>query len=125
MSMFFKKNISIVVLFIVVLVAGQTLVFNGIYLPIKMNFVLSVNFMLLAMAYLNFIRLKRVEVTNANAVIRAVMVGTLFKLIVFGGAALTYVKQAKEPVGYPTLLTCMVLYLVYTWLEIKQAIQKK
>ncbi len=95
------------------------------HLIVKMNFVLSVNFMLLAMAYLNFIRLKRVEVTNANAVIRAVMVGTLFKLIVFGGAALTYVKQAKEPVGYPTLLTSMVLYLVYTWLEIKQAIQKK
>ena len=63
--------------------------------------------------------------TNPNAIIRSVMMGTLFKLIVFAGAALTYVKQAKEPVGYPTLLTSMVLYLAYTWLEIRLATQKK
>jgi hypothetical protein len=123
--MFIKKNLTAFLLFMIVLVAGQTILFNGIILPIKVNFVLTVNMMLFAMAYLNYIRLKKVDETNPNAIIRSVMMGTLFKLIVFAGAALTYVKQAKEPVGYPTLLTSMVLYLVYTWLEIRLATQKK
>ena len=53
------------------------------------------------------------------------MMGTLLKLIVFAGAALTYLKQAKVPVGYPTLLSSMALYLAYTWLEIKDFTSKK
>ncbi|MEY4052604.1 MAG: hypothetical protein EBS93_06310 [Chitinophagia bacterium] len=123
--MFLKKNISSFLIFIIVLVAGQTILFNGIVVPIKINFILTVNMMLFAMVYLNYLRLQRVDKNNPNALIRSVMLGTLFKLIVFAGAALTYVKQAKEPVGYPTLLASMSLYLAYTWLEIKEAVQKK
>ena len=123
--MFLKKNLTAFLLFMIVLVAGLTIVFNGIAVPIKINFVLSVNMMLFAMTFLNHIRLQRVDKTNPNAIVRSVMMGTLLKLIVFAGAALTYLKQAKVPVGYPTLLTSMVLYSVYTWLEIKMVIQKK
>jgi len=123
--MFFKQNLTAFLLFIIVLVAGQTILFNDFYVPVKINFVLTVNMMLFAMVYLNYIRLQRVDKTNPNALIRSVILGTLFKLIVFAGAALTYVKQAKEPVGYPTLLTSMALYLAYTWLEIKEVVSKK
>jgi len=123
--MFLKKNLTAFLLFMMVLVAGQTILFNGIIVPIKINFILTVNMMLFAMVFLNYIRLKKVDPANPNALIRSVILGTLLKLIVFAGAALTYVKQAKEPVGYPTLLTSMALYLVYTWLEIKEAVSKK
>jgi hypothetical protein len=123
--MFLKKNLTAFLLFMMVLVAGLTLLFNGIIVPIKINFILTVNMMLFAMVFLNYIRIKKVDPANPNALIRSVILGTLFKLIVFAGAALTYVKQAKEPVGYPTLLTSMALYLVYTWLEIKEAVSKK
>ncbi|NQW79238.1 MAG: hypothetical protein HQ449_07955 [Chitinophagaceae bacterium] len=123
--MFLKQNLTAFLLFIIVLVAGQTILFNDFYVPVKINFVLTVNMMLFAMVYLNYIRLQRVDKTNPNALIRSVILGTLFKLIVFAGAALTYVKQAKEPVGYPTLLTSMALYLAYTWLEIKEVVSKK
>ncbi|MEI6151602.1 MAG: hypothetical protein WCQ10_03680 [Chitinophagia bacterium] len=123
--MFLKQNLTAFFLFMIVLVAGQTILFNDFYVPVKINFVLTVNMMLFAMVYLNYIRLQRVDKTNPNALIRSVMLGTLFKLIVFAGAALTYVKQAKEPVGYPTLLTSMALYMAYTWLEIKEAVSKK
>ena len=123
--MFLKKNLTAFLLFMMVLVAGQMILFNDFNLPVKINFVLTVNMMLFAMVYLNYIRLQRVDKTNPNALIRSVMLGTLFKLIVFAGAALTYVKQAKEPVGYPTLLTSMALYMAYTWLEIKEAVSKK
>jgi hypothetical protein len=123
--MFLKKNLTAFLLFMIVLVAGQTILFNGIALPVKINFILTVNMMLFAMTFLNHIRLQRVDKTNPNAIVRSVMMGTLLKLIVFAGAALTYLKLAKVPVGYPTLLTSMVLYSVYTWLEIKMVIQKK
>jgi hypothetical protein len=123
--MFLKQNLTAFLLFIIVLVAGQTILFNGFYVPVKINFILAVNMMLFAMVYLNYIRLQRVDKTNPNALIRSVMLGTLFKLIVFAGAALTYAKQAKEPVGYPTLLASMALYMAYTWLEIKEAVSKK
>lgn len=123
--MFLKQNLTAFLLFIIVLVAGQTILFNAITVPVKINFILTVNMMLFAMVYLNYIRLQRVDKTNPNALIRSVILGTLFKLIVFAGAALTYVKQAKEPVGYLTLLTSMALYLAYTWLEIKEVVSKK
>jgi hypothetical protein len=123
--MFLKKNLTAFLLFMIVLVAGLTIVFNGIAVPIKINFVLSVNMMLFAMTFLNHIRLERVDKTNPNAIVRSVMMGTLLKLIVFAGAALTYLKQAKVPVGYPTLLSSMALYLAYTWLEIKDFTSKK
>ena len=123
--MFLKKNLTAFLLFMIVLVAGLTIVFNGITVPIKINFVLTVNMMLFAMVYLNYLRLNKVDPTNPNALIRSIILGTLFKLIVFAGEALTYVKQAKEPVGYPTLLTSMALYLAYTWFEIKDFISKK
>jgi hypothetical protein len=123
--MFFKKNLTAFVLFMTILVAGQTILFNGIAVPFKVNFVLTVNMMLFAMVYLNYIRLQRLDQNNPNALIRSVMLGTLLKLIVFAGAALTYVKQVKEPVGYPSLLASMALYLAYTWLEIKDVIGKK
>jgi hypothetical protein len=123
--MFFKKNITAFVLFMTILVAGQTILFNGIRVPFKVNFVLTVNMMLFSMVYLNYIRLQRLDQNNPNALIRSVMLGTLFKLIIFAGAALTYVKQVKEPVGYPSLLASMALYLAYTWLEIKDVISKK
>jgi len=123
--MFFKKNLTAFVLFMTILVAGQTILFNGIRVPFKVNFVLTVNMMLFSMVYLNYIRLQRLDQNNPNALIRSVMLGTLFKLIIFAGAALTYVKQVKEPVGYPSLLASMALYLAYTWLEIKDVISKK
>ncbi len=123
--MFLKKNLTAFLLFMIVLVAGQTILFNGLAVPVKINFILTVNMMLFTMTFLNHIRLQRVDKTNPNAIVRSVMMGTLLKLIVFAGAALTYLKQAKVPVGYPTLLISMVLYSVYTWLEIKMVIQKK
>ena len=36
--MFLKKNLTAFLLFMIVLVAGQTILFNGIAVPIKINF---------------------------------------------------------------------------------------
>ena len=71
--MFFKKNLTAFVLFMVVLVAGQTIIFNGFYVPVKINFVLTVNMMLFAgeMTQMkNFWYLKqKVKYLNSHSVI--------------------------------------------------------
>ncbi|MEK0422620.1 MAG: hypothetical protein RLZ95_530 [Bacteroidota bacterium] len=70
------------------------------------------------MSVYNYFRLRKMDNSNPNAMVRSVMTGTLLKMVIFAGAALGYASQKKSPVGYPTLLASMGLYLVYTWIEI-------
>jgi hypothetical protein len=86
---------------------------------VKYEFVMAVNLMLLMMSIFNFNRIRKVDMNNPRALVNSVMIGTILKMVVFAGAALFYATQKKAPVGMPTLLSSMGLYLVYTWLEIK------
>ncbi len=86
---------------------------------VKYEFVMAVNLMLLMMSIFNFNRIRKVDMKNPRALVNSVMIGTILKMVVFAGAALFYATQKKAPVGMPTLLSSMGLYLVYTWLEIK------
>jgi hypothetical protein len=86
---------------------------------VKYEFVMAVNLMLLMMSIFNFNRIRKVDMNNPRALVNSVMIGTILKMVVFAGAALFYATQKKAPVGMPTLLSSMCLYLVYTWLEIK------
>lgn len=116
------------VLFVFVIVNGVLLSAHSLLVEqyVKYEFVMSVNLMLLMMALFNFNRIRKVDTKNPRAMVNSVMVGSLFKMLVFAGAALFYATQKKAPVGIPTLLVSMALYLVYTWLEIKwtQTIKK-
>lgn len=82
------------------------------------KFVMVVNLMLFGISIYNFLRLRKLDQEKPSAMVRSVMLGTLLKLVIFAGAALAYASQKKSPVGYPTLLISMGLYLVYTWIEI-------
>ena len=92
---------------------------------LKLKFVITVNTMLFAMSIFNFLRARKMDTTNPHAIVRSVMVGSLLKMLFFAGAALGYASQKKAPVGIPTLLVSMVLYLIYTWLEIRWTQIKK
>jgi uncharacterized membrane-anchored protein YitT (DUF2179 family) len=121
-----RKQISpILILFILtnIILIGCDFYFIG-NTNFKFEFIMGVNLMLFVMSLFNFFRLYKLDASNPNAMVRSVMVGTLLKMLVFAGAALTYATQKKAPVGIPTLVTSMALYLVYTWLEI-QWTQKK
>lgn len=98
------------------------------YLPIaqlKSDFILVVNALLFGMSLFNHYRLSYNINNNPNAMVRSVMLGTLLKMIVFAGAALVYATQKKGPVGILTLIISMVLYLIYTFLEIQWTLKKK
>jgi hypothetical protein len=98
------------------------------YSPIahfKSDFILVVNALLFGMSLFNHFRLSNNFNSNPNAMVRSVMLGTLLKMIVFAGAALVYATQKKGPVGILTLIISMVLYLIYTFLEIQWTLKKK
>jgi hypothetical protein len=97
----------------------------AIQLPVNSIFIIVVNGLLFIMALFNFKRISQVDVTNPNAMVRSVMVGTMLKFIVFGGAALWYATQKKAAIGTNNLFIAMGLYLVYTWIEIGWTKSKK
>lgn len=116
------------ILFLFVLINSLLLVGNTYFIEpnfIKYKFIMVVNLMLFSLSIFNYIRLKKMDDTNPHAMVRSVMVGTLLKMLIFAGAALAYATQTKTPVGMATLLISMVLYLIYTWLEIRWTQIKK
>ena len=92
--------------------------YYGVSTSFNLKFIMVLNLMLFSMSIYNYIRIRKLDVNNPSAMVRSVMVGTLIKMMIFAGAALVYATQKKAPVGYPTLLTSMGLYLIYTWIEI-------
>ena len=114
-----KQLIPILFLFVL---TNTTLLFAqsyfGVDTPYKFKFMMVVNLILFSLSILNFIRLRKMDVKQPSAMVRSVMMGTLLKMMIFATAALIYAKQTKVPVGFPTLLISMGLYLIYTWLEI-------
>ncbi len=114
-----KQLIPILFLFVLtntILLFSQS--YFGVATAFKFKFIMVVNLMLFSLSIFNFIRLHKMNANQPSAMVRSVMVGTLLKMVIFASAALVYAKQTKVPVGFPTLLTSMGLYLIYTWLEI-------
>jgi len=122
--MFKKKTQSVLMLFVAMNLFGFLAQKGFFHTPFKINFLLVVNAMLLVMYFVNTIRINRMHKTNPNAMIRSVMIGTLLKMVVFVTVAMVYTIQVKIPVGMPTLIGSMGLYLFYTWLEIKGELYK-
>jgi len=123
--MFKNKTQSVLLLFVAINLFGFLAQKGFLPTSLKINFILVVNAMLMLMYFVNAIRIKQVDKTNPNAMIRSVMMGTLLKMVVFVSVAMVYTTQVKVPVGIPTLMTSMGLYLFYTWLEIKGEVYKK
>lgn len=119
MNLYFQKDFrSVFALFFAVLALVLLIQKLDIQLPINGVFVMVVNGMLFSMALFNHKRISQVDVKNPNAMVRSVMMGTMLKFIVFGGAALWYATQKKGPIGTNNLMIAMALYLIYTWIEI-------
>jgi hypothetical protein len=126
MILYFQKEFRPVLAMFFAVLALVLLQQNmGLNLPINSMFIIVVNCMLFIMALFNFKRISEVDLKNPNAMVRSVMMGTMLKFIVFGGAALWYASQKKAPIGTNNLFIAMGLYLIYTWIEIGWTKRKK
>jgi hypothetical protein len=91
---------------------------------IKLSFILVVNLMLFVLALFNFWRIQKMDLSKPNQMVQSVMMGTLFKMMIFAIAALIYSRQNLGPVGLITLFISMGIYLMYTFLEIQWTLKK-
>lgn len=119
MKIYFQKNfLPAFALFFAVLTLALILQQMNMLVSININFIIIVNTILFLIALINYRRLSQVDLSKPNVMVRSVMMGTMLKFIVFGGAALWYATQKKAPIGIYNLLIAMGLYLSYTWIEI-------
>ncbi len=119
MKIYFQKNfLPAFALFFAVLTLALILQQMNVLVFININFIIIVNAILFLIALINYRRLSQVDLSKPNVMVRSVMMGTMLKFIVFGGAALWYATQKKAPIGIYNLLIAMGLYLSYTWIEI-------
>ena len=119
MNIYFqKKFLPVFALFFAVLTLALILQQMNRLVSINIDFIRIVNGILFLIALINYKRLSQVDLSKPNVMVRSVMMGTMLKFIVFGGAALWYATQKKAPIGIYNLLIAMGLYLSYTWIEI-------
>ena len=115
---FQKKFLPAFALFFAVLTLALILQQMNVLVSINIDFIRIVNGILFLIALINYRRLSQLDLSKPNVMVRSVMMGTMLKFIVFGGAALWYATQKKAPIGIYNLLIAMGLYLLYTWIEI-------
>lgn len=76
-----------------------------------------------------FIGRKGLQSGNAQHFVRSVYLSFILKFFILLAAAFAYIMIAKKEVSKASLITCMCLYLVYTFFEVsilmKMAKQKK
>jgi hypothetical protein len=70
-------------------------------------------------------QIRSVNNTNPHAMVRSVMGSVVLKLFVLGSAAFIYLYNMGEAQGVNGIFVSMGLYILYTWLEVKIAMQIK
>jgi hypothetical protein len=115
---FHNKFRPVLALFFAVIALALLIQKVSIPLTINSNFITVVNVILFTMALFNFQRISKVDLSKPHAMVRSVMIGTMIKFVIFGGAALWYATQKKAPIGNLNLIIAMGLYLLYSWIEI-------
>lgn len=117
--MFNKNIVPLTVVFIVS--AGLILIFRNFLMQYGFNWqVLSVgNFFVyvVTMASLYFLS-KGLQAANTQAFMRNAYSGIMLKLFACAAAAFIYILTSGKNLNKPALFACMVLYLVYTAVEL-------
>lgn len=70
-------------------------------------------------------QIRSVNNTNPHAMVRSVMGSVVLKLFVLGSAAFIYLYNMGEAQSVNGIFVSMGLYILYTWLEVKIAMQIK
>ena len=123
---YFKKTIPLFVFFVLI---------NAVVIPLKnwlqqhqinADVVVVANSLLFILSSINIaLHKKALQNKNPNVAIRSVMGGTLIKLLVITLAILFYLIIAGEKRNSYGIFCGMVLYLIYTIIEVRIATKMK
>jgi hypothetical protein len=87
---------------------------------IDKDVVLGGNILLFVFTFIGLLlQLKAIKNPNPNAIVRAVMAGMGLKLLGVAIAVLVYVSMVGKAKNVYGVYVCLVLYLLYTWLEVR------
>lgn len=70
-------------------------------------------------------QIKSVNNSNPHAIVRSVMGSVVLKLFVLGTAAFIYLYNVGEAQSVNGIFLSMGLYIIYTWVEVRMAMQIK
>lgn len=78
------------------------------------------NLLLFAVSIITFLASHRsLHSSNPNVFVRAMYGGFIIKFFAVAVAAFIYIMITKKNVNKPALFSCMLLYVVYTFIEVK------
>jgi hypothetical protein len=65
-----------------------------------------------------FLFLRSIQSSNPNSFVRAMYGSFILKFFLIAIVAFVYIIITKKNVNKPALITCMVLYMIYTFIEV-------
>jgi len=121
MKEIYNKSVPVIVLFI--LINALAFIFKTFLHDqgFGIKFLLTANLLLFCLILLTyFIQMRGLKSTNINAFIRSVYASLLIKIFIVIIALAVYLFITKGKVNKPSLFTSMALYILYTFIEVRQ-----
>ena len=121
MKEIYNKSIPVIVLFI--LVNFLAFIFKTFLHDhgFGIKFLLAANLLLFCLSQLAFfIQMRGLKSVNINAFIRSVYASLLIKIFIVIIALAIYLFITKGKINRPSLFTSMALYILYTFIEVRQ-----
>lgn len=116
-----RKTLPLAVVCIAVIML--TMIFKNklVHYGLNVGFLNIANVVIFFLTYFSFlIQLKGVSSKNAHAFVRGLYASLMLKMFVIIGGLFVYIYGFGGSVNVPALFVAMVLYLVYTSIEVKQ-----
>ena len=121
MKEIYNKSVPVIVLFI--LVNSLAFIFKTFLHDhgFGIKFLLAANLLLFCLSKLAFfIQMRGLKSININAFIRSVYASLLIKIFIVIIALAIYLFITKGKINRPSLFTSMALYILYTFIEVRQ-----
>ena len=121
MKEIYNKSVPVIVLFI--LVNSLAFIFKTFLHDhgFGIKFLLAANLLLFCLSQLAFfIQMRGLKSVNINAFIRSVYASLLIKIFIVIIALAIYLFITKGKINRPSLFTSMALYILYTFIEVRQ-----
>jgi hypothetical protein len=121
MKEIYNKSVPVVVLFILInplaFIFKTFLHDNGF----GIKFLLTANLLLFCLSLVAFfIQMRGLKSVNINAFVRSVYASLLVKICIVIIALAVYLFITKGKINRPSLFTSMALYILYTFIEVRQ-----
>jgi len=124
MKEIYSKSVPVIVLFILVNAAIIIFKLRLIAMGFEIPFLLIANLILFGLSLAGFfIQMRGLKSTNTHAFIRGIYASLLLKIFIVIIVLGIYLFISEGKVNKPSLFTAMALYILYTFIEVKQLLK--